>query len=212
MEARDPERALALSYAVTGADAAAAILALDDRLAAILRRTGEPLVGQMRLTWWREALERLDREPAPAEPVLQALAAAVLPRGVTGAALAGVVDGWEVLLADPLDRDAMIAHAQRGRVLFTSIARTIDAQDAVIGEAGEGWALADLSLHLLDPAARRAAGDLARARLDAALTQRWSRAGRPLGALAHLARLDLRDHRRSPRRVFRLLFHRLTGR
>ena len=211
MEAPDPERALALSYAVTGSDAAAAILALDDRLAGIIRRTGEPLVGQMRLTWWREALERLDREPAPAEPVLQALAAIVLPRGVTGAALASVVDGWEALLVDPLDDAAMIAHAERGRVLFTSIARAIGARDAASGMAGEGWALADLSLHLLDPAARCAAAALAHARLDAALRQRWSRAGRPLGALAHLARLDLRGHRRSPRRVFRLLFHRLTG-
>ena len=211
MEAPDPERALALSYAVTGSDAAAAILALDDRMAAIIRRTGEPLVGQMRLTWWREALERLDREPAPAEPVLQALAAIVLPRGVTGADLASVVDGWEALLVDPLDDAAMIAHAERGRVLFTSIARAIGARDAASGVAGEGWALADLSLHLLDPAARCAAAALARARLDAALRQRWSRAGRPLGALAHLARLDMGGHRRSPRRVFRLLFHRLTG-
>ena len=211
MEAPDPERALALSYAVTGSDAAAAILALDDRLAGIIRRTGEPLVGQMRLTWWREALERLDREPAPAEPVLQALAAMVLRRGVAGGDLAGVVDGWEALLVDPLDDAAMIAHAERGRVLFTSIARAIGARDAASGMAGEGWALADLSLHLLDPAARCAAAALARARLDAALRQRWSRAGRPLGALAHLARLDMGGHRRSPRRVFRLLFHRLTG-
>ena len=42
----------------------------------------------MRLAWWREALQRLDTAPAPGEPVLRELAAAVLPLGVTGTALA----------------------------------------------------------------------------------------------------------------------------
>ena len=114
-----------------------ALFGLDDALASILRTTREPMVGQMRLTWWREALERLDREPAPAEPVLQALAAMVLRRGVAGGDLAGVVDGWEALLVDPLDDAAMIAHAERGRVLFTSIARAIGARDAASGMAGK---------------------------------------------------------------------------
>ena len=67
----DPERALALSYAVEGRDALAALLALDDALARLLRSTREPALGQMRLAWWREALERLDTAPPPAEPVLR---------------------------------------------------------------------------------------------------------------------------------------------
>ena len=211
MNADRPDTQLAISYALRGRDGIVALLAFDDRLAEIFAKANDPLVGQMRLTWWREAVEALDRAPPPAEPILRGLAEHALPRGITGASLAAIVDGWEALLVDPLDDAAMIAHAERGRVLFTSIARAIGARDAASGMAGEGWALADLSLHLLDPAARCAAAALARARLDAALRQRWSRAGRPLGALAHLARLDMGGHRRSPRRVFRLLFHRLTG-
>ncbi|HEU4960923.1 MAG TPA: hypothetical protein VFT56_10995 [Sphingomonas sp.] len=212
MDEPDPERALALSYAVEGRAAAAALLALDDRLAAILRGTREPLVGQMRLTWWREALEALDTAPPPAEPVLAALAAEALPRGVHGAGLAPIVDGWEALLAEPLDAAAIERHAVRGSALFQAIAAVTGASDDPIAAAGEGWALADLARHLTDPEARGRAAALARARLAAALAPRWSRRGRALGALAHLARLDLAGRERSPRRVWRVLVHRLTGR
>jgi phytoene synthase len=212
MDQTDAERALALSYAARGRDAAAALLALDDRLAAILRRTTEPLVGQMRLTWWREALEKLDAAPPPAEPVLAALAAEVLPRGIRGVDLAPIIDGWEALLEEPLDAAAIERHAMRGRALFEALARVIGASGDPVAAAGEGWALADLVRHLSDADARRRAADLAKPRLDAALAARWSRNGRPLGALAHLARLDLAGRQRSPWRVARLLAHRLTGR
>jgi phytoene synthase len=212
MDEADPERALALSYASRGRDAAAALLALDDRLAAILRRTTEPLVGQMRLTWWREALEKLDTAPPPAEPVLAALAAEALPRGLRGADLTPMIDGWEALLDDPLDAAAIERHAMRGRALFEAIAGVIGVSGDPVAAAGEGWALADLARHLSDPDARRRAAALAGPGLDAALAARWSRNGRMLGALAHLARLDLAGRPRSPWRVARLLAHRLTGR
>ncbi|MEI9850036.1 MAG: squalene/phytoene synthase family protein [Sphingomonas sp.] len=56
-----------------GGGALAALLALDDALARLIRTTGEPALGQMRLAWWRESLERLDAAPPPAEPVLATL-------------------------------------------------------------------------------------------------------------------------------------------
>ncbi|RYE01298.1 MAG: hypothetical protein EOP61_11635, partial [Sphingomonadales bacterium] len=90
----NPERALILTYAGERRAALAALLALDDALATLLRTTSEPALGQMRLAWWREALERLDSAPAPAEPVLRALAGEVLPLGVTGASLVPIVHGW----------------------------------------------------------------------------------------------------------------------
>ena len=58
-----------------------ALWRLDVTLGAVLATGREPMVSRIRLAWWREALERLDREPPPAEPVLQALAAHVLPAG-----------------------------------------------------------------------------------------------------------------------------------
>ena len=98
MSEADPERALILTYAPAhGRAALAALLALDDALAQLLRSTSQPAVGQLRLAWWREALARLDTQPPPAEPVLQSLAAAVLPLGVSGTSLVPVPE-WSTRL------------------------------------------------------------------------------------------------------------------
>src|SRR4051812_35867714 len=111
---QDPERGLALSYAPHAAlPGLAALFALDDSLGSILRTTRAPMVGQMRLTWWHEALTRLDTAPPPAEPVLQALARDVVPHGVSGARLAWMIEGWEELLEPELSDDAIARHAAR---------------------------------------------------------------------------------------------------
>ena len=55
--------------------------------------TTEPLLGEIRLAWWRDRLCELDTQPAPAQPLLQALQARVLPR-LSGAELATLEDGW----------------------------------------------------------------------------------------------------------------------
>ena len=187
-----------------------ALFDLDHGLGTILRTTREPLVGQMRLTWWYEALTALDTTPPPAEPVLAALATKVLPHGVTGAALATQVDGWEALL-DDLDEPAMLRFAAvRGGGLFGAAASLLGAPDTAIGRAGEGWALADLSANLSDPAAAERARGLARERLTGLFSPRWSGAARPLGVLALLAEADLAG-RSGAARAVRLARHRLTG-
>ena len=209
---RSPERALALAAAPAAARAGLeALFALDERLGAILRTTREPLVGQMRLTWWHAALTALDAAPPPAEPVLAAIAADVLPRGVAGEALAAQVDGWEALL-DDLNEDAMLRFAAaRGGGLFGAAAALLGARDPAIGRAGEGWALADLSMNLSDPETAARARRLAGERLTAVFAPRWSRAGRPLGVLALLAEADLAG-RSGAARAGRLFRFRITGR
>ncbi|MEH3046861.1 squalene/phytoene synthase family protein [Sphingomonas adhaesiva] len=216
---RAAERALILGYAPVACRAAlAALLALDDRLAAVLQTTREPLVGQMRLTWWHEALSRLDAHAPPAEPVLTALARDVVRR--TGAApLADLVEGWEALLDMPLDREALERHARsRGAGLFR-LAATVLApaagDDPRIARAGEGWALADLSRHVSDTALAAATGRMAVERLEEGLAGRWPVRARALGAMAHLARIDLTRADRPeghPARAARILWHRATGR
>ena len=220
--ARDPEMDLALHYAPHRALAAVrALFALDAALAQVLRTTREPIVGQMRLTWWHEALTALDRAPPPAEPILQALATQVVPGGITGARLAGMIDGWEELLdGEPLDDTAIMQHADaRGAALFAMAGVLVDAgADDPVSRAGAGWALADLARHLTDPAAAGRALALAGPPLREATGACWSRAGRPLGTLAHVARMNLAvplDRplpTGAPHRVARLLFHRITGR
>ena len=208
----DPQRALALSYGPADRrPGLRALFALDTALGQVLRTTREPIVGQMRLAWWREALARLDDAPAPAEPVLQALAHDVLPRGLTGQSLATMVDGWEVLLG-ALDERAAADHGRlRGRTLFEQAGLLLGADNDPLGEAGEGWALADLAAHLSDAAMAARACASAVPLLARATNHRWSRAGRPLGALAHIARLEIAGPA-TPRRVARLAWHRLTGR
>lgn len=218
----DPERALALSYAARGArDGLAALFSLDYTLAQILRTTREPLVGQMRLTWWHEALTALDTVPAPAQPVLQALAAEVLPCGVSGLQLSGMIDGWEALLeADPIDDAALLLHAkERGTALFAAAGLLLGCgRDDPLAEAGAAWALIDLARHVRDVGVARRAVVLAEGSIATATSRKWSRGGRALGALAQIARmdsvapLDLPIARGAPRRVARMALHRITGR
>ena len=220
MTPSDPERPLILAYAPAARrDALAALLALDDALALLLRTTSEPALGQIRLAWWREALERLDHAPPPAEPVLGGIARTVLPAGVAGAALVPLVHGWEALIeTETLDQASLARFAAGRGALFVAAGRAMGAEGDPLTEAGQGWALADLAHHLREPGETAAAKALAEPRLAAATARRWSRNGRALGAMAHLARRDLAvpagepiTHG-APARVARLLWHRMTGR
>ncbi len=213
-DAQGAERALAIGYAPEPARAGiAALFALDDTLGNIVRSTREPIVGQMRLTWWHEALTRLDSAPPPAEPVLQALAASVLPT-VHGSALADMIDGWEALLEPDLDEAATATFAAgRGGRLFGAMGVLCGVRDPRIDRAGQGWALADLSQRISDPVLAAAIRQRALTEIDAAMAGAWPRAARSLGALALLARADLEGvATASPKRIGRILIHRLTGR
>lgn len=221
MSAANPELALAIGYARPAArPALEALFDLDSALGAILRTTREPLVGQMRLTWWYEALTRLDTAPAPAEPVLAALAATVLPHGVNGAQLATMIDGWEELLDDLTNDEAMARFAERrGARLFGIAGAILGARPSdPLAAAGKGWALVDLARHLRDRDLAARALMMARAALVEATHARWSRSARALGALTHLAQrdasvpLDQSIPVGSPGRVLRLAWHRMTGR
>jgi len=217
MDAENPERTLAISYApVEVRPALSALFALDDALAALVRTTREPAIAQIRLAWWREQLAALDRSPPPAMPTLQSVAAHLVPRGISGTALVSIVEGWEVLIeAENLDDRASADHAAlRGGGIFAAGEAVVS--DAVSRKAGEGWALADLSRHLEDPAEAERARLLA---LDRLMGQsKWSRNTRTFGALAAIASMNLRARADtplpigSPRRVARLAWMRLTGR
>jgi len=221
MNVENPECALALSYApVDARPAIAALFSLDAALAQVLRTTREPAIGQMRLVWWRDRLAALDGAAPPAEPVLQALGAHVLPRGVRGAELAPLAEAWEAFaLADPLDMPALEAFAhERGGRLFALAATVLGTDAARAREAGGGWALADLARHLRGEQLASAAREGADRALRTLRGKPWPRRARALSALAHLARMNLAlpvdapvPHG-APHRVARLLWHRLSGR
>jgi len=219
MTAPHPERDLILTYApADGRAALAALLALDDALAQLLQTTREPALGQIRLAWWRERLADLDVKAPPAEPVLRGIADHVVRRGVLGASLAPIVDGWEVLLEEELDTDALQRFGHGRGALFVAAGRALGAGDDPLDQAGQGWALADLARHLGNADEASIARELARPHLQAAVTRRWSGKGRALGALTHLALRDLDLPAGTPApvgapgRLMRLIWFRLSGR
>ena len=215
----DPDRRLVLAYAPARArPALAALWRLDVTFGAVLATGREPMVTRIRLAWWRDALAALDAAPSPAEPVLQALAAEVLPAGVAGAALAAMEEGWAELLGEaPLGREALSFYAERrGGLLFRHSAHLLGGEaDAAVEAAGARWALVDLARRSgrseEAAAALQAAGGFADA-------PAWPRRLRPLAMLSLLASRDLArgpgafEPPGSPARMARLLAHRLTGR
>lgn len=210
-----PERRMILSYAPTAAARGgfAALLALDDRLAETVRTTSEPMLGQIRLQWWHDALIALDTAPPPPEPVLQGIARDVLRMGLAGSMVAGIAQAWQALMQEQLDDLALRTYGARGRRIFELAGILAGASPAdPLTLAGEGWALADLADGLSDPGEAAAARAIAENSLAQATAARWSRNGRAMGAMAHLARLDLEGvPQGSPRRTGRALWHRMTG-
>ncbi len=192
-----------------------ALWALDETLGRVLSTGREPMISRIRLAWWREALDRLDREPPPKEPMLEGLAREVLVRGVSGTELGEMEAAWALLPGDqPITREDLEAYAKaRGGLLFGFTARLLGG-DGDIAPAGEAWALVDLARHSTESADVEAALAAARERK---LPRRWPKSLRPLGMLAVLAERDLkRDPSRweefgSPPRTARMLRHRLTG-
>jgi phytoene synthase len=188
------------------------LFALDAALGAAIAGGREPMIARIKLAWWREALETLDREKAPAEPVLQALSEHVLPNGVSGSDLAALEQGWAVLLSDePLtDEDLAIYAEGRGGRLFASAARLLGGGEA----EGRGWALVDLARHCDNEEDRDSALRLAR---ELPQSSRLPSRLRPLGMLSALARRDAEsgcsqwEPQGSPGRMLRLLRHRITG-
>jgi phytoene synthase len=214
----DPDRTLALAYVPSSRRLAVeALWRLDAALASVLSTGREPLISQIRLAWWREALETLDTARVPAEPVLQAVAGHVLPGGVGGAELAVMEAGWAVLLTpEPLtEADLDVYGSARGGVLFRCSARLLGGPaPPALEQAGAAWALVDLARHSGNEADAGRALAAARALVAPAS---FPAPLRPLGMLAALARRDAQPRRAgweapgSPGRMLRMLRHRLTG-
>lgn len=204
-ETLDPDRAFALTHVPSPAKPAVeALFALDVRLGTIVATTTQPMVGQMRMTWWHEALSGLAAGDQRGEPVLDALAATVVGNaGIDGAMLARLVEGWEVLLDPlPLDEAALATYAEaRGAALFALVAHVLGQPSE--GAAGRSWVLADFAWRCSD------AETAGRARGMAAETLRSgpevATLPRALRILARLAAADVRNGAPVPRTFWRLL-------
>ena len=115
-----------------------ALFGIDDALFEVVTSSTQPALGAIRLAWWREALERLDFSPPPPEPRLKAAAAELLPRGVTGALLARLEDGWAALLDEAPDPERV---AEGGARLFDVGARLLGGHDGRVDAAGRLYSI-----------------------------------------------------------------------
>ena len=176
-----------------------ALFAINDAMGDVVAKATEPALAAIKLAWWRERLEELDAGNVPAEPRLQSAADELLTRGIAGASLAELEEGWAAVLeADP-DPERV---AGRGAKLFDIASSLLGVADPMIEIAGRFYALVGLGHRPAVPA------ELAR--------HRFSRALRPLTALAALARRDAAraapEAQGTPGRALTLLRHRMTGR
>ena len=179
-------------------------MAIDEAMGDVVASATEPALAAIKLAWWRERLEDLDAGKVPAEPRLQAAGTELLPRGVTGTALAKLEDGWAALVEEPRD---LARAVERGARLFAIGAQLLGGGDPLLAPAGRIYAWQTMRRRGL--AAELDSPTLAGARALRRL--------RPLTALARLAARDLRqapvlELEATPGRAWALLVHRFTGR
>jgi phytoene synthase len=177
---------LALVYAPASArDPTLALLALDARLATLIRRSTEPMLAQLRLAWWREAILREPEHWPKGEPILATLQS----WGSATATATPLVDAWEALTApSPLGPASMQAFADGRGGAAAALADVVGkpGERESARQLGRIWALEDLAMRL-GPAAERAAAVTLADELAGPLP-RVSRPLRPLRVLAGLAR------------------------
>ena len=179
-----PTHRLALAYAPRQAhEAWLGLLALDARLAGVVRAARERVLGQLRRAWWRERLA--EDNPPSGEPLL-----ALLRRwGPHRAGLIPLVDGWEALLGEaPLPGGGLSALAEGRASAVAALASLCGAENhaAIAARLARGWGLGDLATHVSHPDERATA-------LALMATQDWAparlpRAMRPLVVLHGFAR------------------------
>lgn len=161
---------------------------LDLRLGRILAGTTEPMLGQMRLAWWRETLAKPANERPTGDIVLDAIG---LHWAGREAALIELVDGWEELLAEPPLGEEHARKFAQGRVA---------AMKAAFGDKADSWdenstqvlawhwALADLVTSVSQPEEREMLVALALEKHKPAARQ-----GAPFKGMAVLGALALRS-------------------
>lgn len=189
------------AYAGAGMPRHRLLWALDARLARLAVTTSEPMIGQIRLAWWHDALSDESGVKGRGEPLVDALRAAdALPP----AGLSAWLDGWEAMIGD-IDFDAYASG--RGGGLFHSLAGEREVPASLI-QAGTAWALWDLSGHVSDPALAAEAINRARGQLLAEAPN-WPAAWRPMRIAYGVARYDIIRGRVAAKRLTPCLYLRL---
>lgn len=121
-------------------------LELDHRLARIVAATTEPMLGQMRLAWWRDMLGNSVDDRPTGDVVLDGIGEHWAGKE---AALIALVDGWEQMLAEPPlgeDDAVLLANGRCSGLLAAYGTGPGQARDKGAFEAAAwAWAFADMA-------------------------------------------------------------------
>jgi hypothetical protein len=139
---------------------------LDQRLASVVQRQGDPTIAAIRLAWWDGVLVEQDPAKGAGEPLVEQWRNIAVPDAAQAAER--LIDGWRILASPDVLADAdLSAYAEaRGGGLFGLL--QVEGGAAVTGDvqrAGALWALWDLAGHMRDEAQAARAISIAREEL-----------------------------------------------
>ena len=215
----DPFHKLVLAYAkVPDRPRYALLFALESRFADVIRSTNEILIGQMRLTWWRDILTKPAAERPAGEPLVERINA-LEGQGESLAPLLTLRDGWEVMLDDfPWDDRQFDNYADaRGGGFFAMALGEDELPAGVFFDYGRAWALWDFARHCSDAEMRQSAFGRCSELVNRLPSADFDRSGRPLSILCKLMVRDVSKGQLTadlynPASAGRIIWHGITGR
>ena len=139
--------------------------ALDRRLGQIVANSSEPLLGQMRIAWWRDMLKSSAEDRPAGDAVLDAIG---VSWGEGANQLHSLADAWELFLVAEELTDNVLAEFARDRAkpLAQALGCGHEGEAKQIRNAGSLWALADTAAHISDQTERGLILEQARTKLD----------------------------------------------
>ncbi len=182
----------------------AVLLALDNKWRSIYETGREPLIGQMKLAWWRDALEKHENERPKGDPLLAELASAGHPLLLPSALQ--LLDNWEAIITHDVADRAGLAElsTENGKALFGGYAALAGFTDCGKSQQLGGYYGVLLAGEAVDVKTFNAICSILRHR-------KW----RPLTILANAAFLEGLENGQARARPaiggLRLLGHALTG-
>ena len=141
ISALPPPESLAITY--TPADIRPKLrwlLIFDQRLLSVLQRAHEPMIAQLRLSWWRDALNAPAQKRPKGEPLLAELGL-LEPDDILPAAALSMLDAYEILATEDNAQTLKSARLMRVHALVQSYGKWAALSDdgAVFLDQLAGW-------------------------------------------------------------------------
>jgi phytoene synthase len=127
-----------------------AVYALNDELARVGETVSQPLIGEIRLAWWRDRIDDLfEGRPVPAQPTLEVLAAPIMDGRLPRSLFEALIEARHLDLdAAPFADTAALARYLDGTAgaIMGLAARTLspEAPLAAVIQAARAWGMAGL--------------------------------------------------------------------